>query len=158
NAANLSADFLTRIREAYQNSRAWLQEIQGEMILEPEDALFKSKWLVHHDVPQEMIEQVTVGVDPSGGGDMIGIVVAALLADGRFAVLADRSISGSPATWAEAVVRAADNYDADDVCVEINYGGEMCLEVVKSAARRLHERGERETDLIRVKEVSSSRG
>ena len=87
NAANLSADFLTRIREAFQNSRAWLQEIQGEMILEPEDALFKSEWLIHHDVPQEMIEQVTVGVDPSGGGDMIGIVVAALLTDGRFAKL-----------------------------------------------------------------------
>jgi phage terminase large subunit-like protein len=36
-------DFLTRIRDAYQGSRQWLREIQGEMILEPEDALFKSE-------------------------------------------------------------------------------------------------------------------
>jgi phage terminase large subunit-like protein len=158
NAANLSADFLTRIREANQNSRQWLQEIQGEMILEPEDALSKSEWLIHHDVPEELIEQVTVGVDPSGGGDMIGIVAAALLTDGRFAVLADRSISGSPAQWGDAVVRAADNYDADDVVVETNYGGAMALEVVKSAAVRLHERGERPTGMIRVREITSSRG
>jgi phage terminase large subunit-like protein len=109
-------------------------------------------------VPEELIEQVTVGVDPSGGGDMIGIVAAALLTHGRFAVLADRSISGTPARWGDAVVRAADNYDADDICVEVNYGGEMAVEVVKSAAVRLHEKGERPTGMIRIREITSSRG
>jgi phage terminase large subunit-like protein len=73
-------------------------------------------------------------------------------------VLADRSISGSPAQWGDSVVRAADNYDADDVVVETNYGGAMALEVVKSAAVRLHERGERPTGMIRVREITSSRG
>jgi hypothetical protein len=49
------------------------------MILDSANALFKDDWLMIHDVPEEMIEQVTVGVDPSGGGDEVGIVACALL-------------------------------------------------------------------------------
>src|SRR5262249_11383062 len=60
------------------------------MILDPMNAPFKDDWLIHNDVPEDMIEQVTVGVDPSGGDDEVGIVASALLHDGRFAVLADR--------------------------------------------------------------------
>jgi phage terminase large subunit-like protein len=58
------------------------------MLLEPADALFEEGWLIHDDVKQDLIEQVTVGVDLSGGADEVGIVVAALLTDGRLAVLA----------------------------------------------------------------------
>ena len=72
------------------------------MILDPQNALFKDEWLIRNDVPEDMIEQVTVGVDPSGGGDEVGIVASALLNDGRFAVLADRTTTGSPARWGEA--------------------------------------------------------
>jgi hypothetical protein len=67
------------------------------------NALFKDDWLIHNDVPEDMIEQVTVGVDPSAGDDEVGIVASALLHDGRFAVLADRTTTGSPAQWGEAV-------------------------------------------------------
>jgi len=52
----------------------------------------KYSWPVHDDVPDSLVEQVTVGVDPSGGGDQIGIVVCALLTDGRYAILADRKV------------------------------------------------------------------
>jgi hypothetical protein len=64
------------------------------MILDPANALFKDNWLIHHDVPEDLIEQVTVGVDPSGGGDEAGIVTCA------DAVVADRTTVGSPAQWA----------------------------------------------------------
>jgi phage terminase large subunit-like protein len=73
-------------------------------------------------------------------------------------VLADRTTIGSPAQWGEAVVRCHDDFDADDVVVEVNFGGDMATEVVKQAAERVHQRGERESNLIRVKEVSASRG
>ncbi|MBV9530825.1 MAG: DNA-packaging protein [Bradyrhizobium sp.] len=121
NDEHLPPEFLAKIREFYEGTRLGRQELQGAMILEPENALFKDDWLVHHEVPEDLIEQVTVGVDPSGGGDEIGIVVCALLTDGRFAILADRTVSGSPGTWGEAVVRAHDDFDADDCTVEINY-------------------------------------
>ena len=73
-------------------------------------------------------------------------------------MLADRTTSGSPAVWGEAVVRCHDDFDADDVVVEVNFGGDMATEVVKQAAERVHQRGDRETNLIRIKEVSASRG
>jgi phage terminase large subunit-like protein len=120
--------------------------------------LFKDDWLVHDEVADDVIEQVTVGVDPSGGGDEVGIVASALLNDGRFAVLADRSTSGSPAQWGDAVVRCHDDFNADDVVVEVNFGGDMATEVIKQAAERIHQRGERDHNIIRVREVSASRG
>src|SRR5262249_20396024 len=78
--------------------------------------------------------------------------------DGRFAVLADRTTTGSPAQWGEAVVRCHDDFDADDVVVEVNFGGDMATEVVKQAAERVHQRGERESNMIRIREVSAARG
>jgi phage terminase large subunit-like protein len=158
NAAHLSASFLAKIRELYEGTRVGRQELMGAMLLDPENALFKDSWLIHDDVPPEKIEQVTVGVDPSGGEDEVGIVVAALLTDRRYAILADRSVSGSPATWGDAVVRAHDDFDADDVVVETNFGGDMATEVIKQAAGRAFDQGRRATDVIRVKEVSASRG
>jgi phage terminase large subunit-like protein len=69
-------------------------------ILDRINATFKDDSLQHDDVPEELIEQVSVGVDPSGGGDEVGIIVGALLTDGRLAVLADRTISATPGQWA----------------------------------------------------------
>src|SRR5262245_29309017 len=101
----LSADFLKKVRELYEGTRLGRQELQGAMILDPQNALFKDDWLIHDNVAEDLIEQVTVGVDPSGGSDEVGIVASALLNDGRFAVLANRTTSGSPAQWGEAVVK-----------------------------------------------------
>jgi phage terminase large subunit-like protein len=63
-----------------------------------------------------------------------------------------------PAEWGEAAVRCHDDFDADDAVVEVNFGGDMATEVVKQAAERVHQRGERESNLIRIKEVTASRG
>jgi phage terminase large subunit-like protein len=158
NAAHLSASFLKKIRELYEGTRLGRQELQGAMILDPQNALFKDEWLIHDEVAEDSIEQVTVGVDPSGGGDEVGIVASALLQDGRYAVLADRSTSGSPAQWGDAVVKCHDDFDADDVVVEVNFGGDMATEVVKQAAERAYQQGRREPKLIRIKEVTASRG
>jgi len=73
-------------------------------------------------------------------------------------VLADRTTAGSPAQWGEAAVKCHDDFDADDVVVEVNFGGDMATEVVKQAAERVYQRGERESNMIILKEVSASRG
>ena len=73
-------------------------------------------------------------------------------------MLADRSTTGTPTQWGEAAVKCHDDFNADDVVVEVNFGGDMATEVVKQAAERAHEQGRRETNLIRIKEVSASRG
>jgi phage terminase large subunit-like protein len=158
NEQNLPQRFLERLRSVYKNTRVWAQEVGGQLLLDPIDALWRSEWIIRDPVDEKSIEQATVGVDPSGGGDTIGIGVSALLTDGRYAVLADRSVEGSPGAWGDAVVRAHDDYDCDDVCVEVNFGGAMCTDVVKSAAKRAFEKGAPSSDLIRVKEVTASRG
>src|SRR5215831_17935449 len=127
-------DFLRKIRELYEGARLGRQELQGAMILDPPNALFKDDWLIHDGVAEDSVEQVTVGVDPSGGADEVGVVASALLNDGRFAVLADRSTTGTPAQWGEAVVKCHDDFDADDIVVEVNFGGDMATEVIKQAA------------------------
>jgi phage terminase large subunit-like protein len=158
NAAHLAPSFLDKIRELYEGTRLGRQELNGAMILDPVNALFKDDWLIHDDVDEKSIEQVTVGVDPSGGTDEIGIIVAALLNEKKYAVLADRSCSGSPAVWGDAVIAAHDDFKADDVVVERNFGGDMATEVIKQAADRAAQAGKRPDNMIRIKEVSASRG
>jgi phage terminase large subunit-like protein len=158
NAAHLSPSYLNKIRELYEGTRLGRQELQGAMILDPMNALFKDDWLIHDEIAEDRIEQVTVGVDPSGGGDEVGIVAAALLNDGRFGVLADRTSSGSPSEWGDAAVKCHDDFDADDVVVEVNFGGDMATEVVRQAAQRAFEEGRRPTDHIKIREVTASRG
>lgn len=160
NSRNLPASFINKMRDVYEGTRLGRQELGGELVLEPEDAVFLDKWITVADIPDEMIEQTSVGVDPSGGQDHVGIIVAALLKDGTYAVLADRSIAGTPGQWGEAVVRAYDDFDCDDVVVETNYGGAMAADVIKQAAKRLHEDEEtrRPTDIIVIREVRASHG
>ena len=55
-------------------------------------------------------------------------------------------------------MKCHDDFDADDIVVEVNFGGDMATEVIKQAAERIHARGERGSQMIRVKEVSASRG
>lgn len=158
NAAHLAPSFIEKIKELYEGTRLGRQELNGAMILDPVNALFKDDWLIHDDIDENVIEQATVGVDPSGGGDEVGIVVAALLNDKRYGVLADRSLSGSPAEWGDAVVKAHDDFRADDVVVETNFGGDMATEVIKQAADRAAQSQKRPDNLIRIKVVSASRG
>src|SRR5262249_61796173 len=65
------ADFLKKVRELYEGTRLGRQELQGAMILDLQNALFKDDWLIHDQVAEDLIEQVTVGVDPSGGNDEV---------------------------------------------------------------------------------------
>src|SRR5215467_11563190 len=47
NAEHLSAGFLKKVRELYEGTRLGRQELQGAMILDPMNALFKDDWLIH---------------------------------------------------------------------------------------------------------------
>ena len=48
NAEHLSVDFLKKVRELYEGTRLGRQELQGAMILDPMNALFKDDWLIHN--------------------------------------------------------------------------------------------------------------
>ena len=57
---------------------------------------------------------------------------------------------GPARRWGEAAVKAHDHFDADDVVVEVNLGGDMATEVIKQAAERVHQRGERDLNMTRA--------
>ena len=98
------------------------------------------------------LQRIVVAADPSGtkgdgGGDDIGIVVAAKGVDGRGYVLQDATCQLSPDGWGRRVVEMFRRWQADRVIGERNYGGAMVEFVVKTADKS-----------VAYKEVSATRG
>ena len=88
-------------------------------------------WRLGQRADLSQMTRVVVGVDPSGGGDDVGIVVAGLLGE-KAIVLADMTCKAtSPLAWATQVGKACQIFNADCVVAESNYGGDM----VKSTLR-----------------------
>ena len=88
--------------------------------------------------------RIVVGVDPSGSSKVpaskrpdgyipaTGIVVVAEGEDGNGYVLADGTVTGTPSEWGRQVIALYDQWDADIIAVETNYGGEMCINTITS--------------------------
>jgi hypothetical protein len=77
--------------------------------------------------------RVVVGVDPSGGGDDVGIVVVAEYGDGAI-VLEDATCPAtSPLAWATQVAKCVDRWSADCVVAERNFGGDMVESNLRAA-------------------------
>lgn len=91
------------------------------------------------DVP-DTLAQVVVAIDPSGGSgpdnDAQGLVVAGRDTLGRGWVLDDATVTLPPRGWGDAAVEAYIDWQADAFVAEVNYGGDMVVEVVSSALER----------------------
>ena len=69
------------------------------------------------------------------GSDACGIVVVGCLADDpqKAVVLEDASVQGvSPLAWAKAAIAVRDRWEADRIVAEVNQGGELVAEVLRS--------------------------
>lgn len=100
------------------------------------------------DVPDLAV--VVVAIDPSGGSgpdnDAQGIITAGRDTLGRGWLLADDTVTAPPRGWGDAAVAAFRNWDADAFVCEVNYGGEMVVEVVTGALERAFDARVRSTD------------
>lgn len=119
---------------------SFIRECQNE-ITEREGALWSKDCLNTVRIGAAATDQFTrivVGVDPSGGTDEIGIVVAGKAHDGNAYVLDDRTVSGDvgPNKWGQAVRTAYDDWQADAILAEKNYGGDMVASTVAGSASR----------------------
>ncbi|MFB9913088.1 DNA-packaging protein [Rhizobium paknamense] len=137
NAGNLAPGFIDALKARYGGTRLGRQELDGELIEDREDALWRRDRLEELTLKvTEPLSRIVVAVDPpagSGASSCCGIVVAGLDSKGRGVVLADCSVeSATPAAWASAVVRAFRRFEADRVVAEINQGGEMVAALLKS--------------------------
>lgn len=135
------------LEDAYGARQMGRQELYGDLIEADENALWTrealelNRW---HDEPPAF-NKITVGVDPSGGAGEQGIIVVGkeirkVVMDGKIKmqphgyVLADRTVTMSPAGWGRKTVQAAIDFEADDICVETNFGGEMAMATISGAA------------------------
>lgn len=151
NAANLAAGFLEAIRARYGGTRLGRQELDGELIADREDGLWRRDQIealvVRNHGP---LTRIVVAVDPPASGEAkhscCGIVAVGLDAEGRAVVLADGSVEGaSPTRWAEAAARLYRRFDADCVVAEINQGGDMVTSVLRTVEPTLPVRQVRAT-------------
>lgn len=147
NRANLPTAFLDAMTRSYAGTRLGRQELDGELLMDVEGALWTRGLIetcrVRH-VPVAAdggaaLRRVVVGVDPPAGtlsgqgGDACGIVVAGVGGDGLAYVVADASVEGlGPEGWARAVADAAAAYGADKVVAEANNGGAMVDSVLRA--------------------------
>jgi phage terminase large subunit-like protein len=137
NLGNLSPGFVEALEARYGGTRLGRQELDGELIEDRQDALWKRADLeAIRTRPTAALRRIVVAVDPpagSGPASCCGIVVAGLEESGRAMVLADCSVEGaSPAGWAQAVVKAYRRFQADRVVAEVNQGGDMVVAMLKS--------------------------
>jgi phage terminase large subunit-like protein len=143
NAENLSPVFVAEMRRRYAGTALGRQELEGEILADRKDALWKREWLDANRCNQApLLSRVVVAVDPpatSGkDADACGIVVAGKGEDRRGYVLADRTLQGlEPLAWARAAVEAYRQFAADCLVAEVNQGGDMVEAVIKQVAPRL---------------------
>ena len=131
NWMNVSKAFLDRLLRRYENTRLGRQEIHAEVLGDAPGALWPQESLFNCRVARcPDLRRVVVAVDPSGSsgddeGDQQGIVVAGVGVDGLGYVLADRTCRLSPEGWARRAIEVFDEFGADRVVAEKNYGGDM---------------------------------
>ena len=128
NQANLSEDFMRRMRDRYEGTHLGRQELEAEILEETPGALWKQEAINAHrmalaDCPR--LDRLVVSIDPShsgdGAGDACGIIVAGMGGTHRHAfVRADRTVRASPLDWGIAAVAAYDEFRADLIVYEDN--------------------------------------
>jgi len=135
NADNLAAGFLSRVVARYDGTRLGRQELEGELIEDRSDALFRREAIEEHRVAAPPpLRRIVVAVDPpaSARSGICGIVAAGVAADGSSYVLADRTVAEvRPTAWAARAVGAYRALDADALVAEINQGGDMVEAVLR---------------------------
>lgn len=139
NSLNLSPRWQATMAAIYGGTRLGRQELDGELLEDVEGALWTRALIERCRVASDAVDRpvrVVIGVDPpaSAKGDACGIVVAALLRDGRVAVVEDASVEKPPPhVWAQAVAAATARWGADRVVAESNNGGEMVVNTLRQA-------------------------
>lgn len=138
NSDNLAPNFIRSMEEKYKGTRQGLQELEGMVLDDIKGALWNYDMFQPAKMPD--IEnhplRIVVAVDPSttSKGDECGIVICAkdLTVDNKFYVLEDASFQGSPSEWASKVISKYNKWGASRVIVEVNQGGDMVEEVLRS--------------------------
>ena len=139
NAQNLAPSFLADMIRRYGGTSFGAQELEGLIVEERLTGLWRRDWIEQARVQRRPeLSRIVVAVDPpitaTAGSDSCGIIVAGLGVDRRAYVIADRTLQGrDPSVWARAAIAAYRDFQADVIVAEANQGGDLVLEVFKTA-------------------------
>lgn len=143
NRANLASTFLEKIEARYSGTRLGRQELDGEILGDMPGALWRQDQIDLYrkkDIGAPL-ERILVGVDPAitntEDSDEHGIIVAGIRGNEGF-ILEDASLKGSPLSWARRAIAMHDKYAADGIVVEVNQGGDMVAQTLKSVRQTIN--------------------
>ena len=142
NRENLPASYLEAVTRGYAGTTVGRVELDGELVRDVDGALWSWPMIeAARALPPVELDRVVVAVDPpvtaTKDSDACGIIVAGVSCRGpqrewRAEVIADLTVQGlTPHGWAERVVRAYLEHQADRVVVEVNQGGDMVGDLLR---------------------------
>jgi len=134
------------------SSISYRMEIMAEDIDEAPGALWKRSTIEKYRILKapELV-RIVVGLDPSGTdkttSDEAGIVVAGIDEKGEGYVLEDQTARFTPNGWAYKSISLYNEWDADRIIGEVNYGGDMIETIIRNL-----------DNSVSYKSVTASRG
>src|ERR1019366_9445005 len=147
NRNNLPPDYIAELNALPERDR--IRFLAGNYGTQVDNALWSLDAFRREAVPKTEAERealinrmarIVVAVDPSGcegpedtRSDEIGISVCGIDRAGVGHVLADLSGRYSPSQWAGVAVKAFDDWRADTIVAERNYGGAMVASTIRTA-------------------------
>lgn len=102
-----------------------------------ENAMWMDEWF-HKIKPTKLppLKRTVIAIDPAGSkkkhSDYTGIIVASLGEDDRVYVRDNRTAKYTPGEWATTAIRLYEQYNADLILAERNYGGDMVEYTIRS--------------------------
>jgi phage terminase large subunit-like protein len=143
NLPNLAPGFIDRVLKKYEGTRLGRQELHAELLEDVPGALWTRKRIEASRVSAVPCElrRIVVAVDPavSSGEEAneTGIIIAGLGANGHGYVLQDLSGRFSPDAWARLAVRGYNDHRADRIVGEVNNGGDLIENVLRTVDPRV---------------------
>lgn len=161
NADNLAATAVAEFTRLYGGTRLGRQELMGDLLDDVEGNLISLNFIQRPTQPNapeilpSNFRRIVIAVDPSGGhkatigNDECGIVVAAQFHNPSDQAIILEDLSGvlSPAEWAQRVIAAYYDWQADSVVIETNFGGDMAVNTIQALDQN-----------VKVTKVTASRG
>jgi phage terminase large subunit-like protein len=137
NLYNLDPAYRRLVIDKYEGTRIGRQELHGELLEDVEGSLWTADMIQRGPEPPEY-DQIVVSLDPAGSAnarsDETGIIVVGYTG-GIAYVLADRSGKYSPAGWGNLAWNLHEEFKADCIVAEKNYGNLMVKHVLEGATR-----------------------
>lgn len=155
NVHNLAKPFVDSIIRKYQGTRLGRQELDGEILDDNPNALWKRGNIDAHRIrPEQMpdLRRIIIPIDPAvtdnEGSDDTGIIPAG---EGRapaienvmnpdlthYYVLDDATLKGSPLSWGSRAIDRYRYWRADKIIAEVNNGGDLVRENLRNIDRNI---------------------